>query len=318
MQARHEQALVGLFVLAVAAVLIFTVFTLSGAFRGGAVPYKTYVAFAGGLDPGATVRYAGGPKVGRVEQLRLDPKDPARIEITLTIQRGVPVKADSAVKIMSLSPLGENHVEITPGSAQASPAPAGATLRAEPYVDFNSLTRQLDALGPKAQELLVTLNARADELKETVARVNELLSPRNRENLSATLGATRGMLEENRPKIKSTLDRLDTAAAKLGPMMDDFKKTIAQAQQALEHMDAMLVENRPDVRKAVQDLRAALVSANDILSQLDRTLEVNSENIDELLENMRHAAENLKEFTDTIKSRPSSLIRSSAPRDPKP
>ena len=38
--------------------------------------------------------------------------------------------------------------------------------------------------------------------------------------------------------------------------------------------------------------------------RLDQTLEVNSENIDEMLENFRHVSQNLKEFTDIIKARP--------------
>ena len=84
------------------------------------------------------------------------------------------------------------------------------------------------------------------------------------------------------------------------------------------HADAMIGEDRPELRQALKELQRALVSAQSVTGQLDRTLDANSENLDELLENLRHTSENLKEFTDTIKSRPSSLLRSSAPKDPKP
>ena len=40
--------------------------------------------------------------------------------------------------------------------------------------------------------------------------------------------------------------------------------------------------------------------------------------IDELLDNMRHVTENLKEFTATIKARPYTLIRTSNPPDHNP
>lgn len=318
MEPKREQAFVGLFVLLVVAVLIFTVFTISGAFSGAGPSYLIYVPFAGGIEPGATVRYAGGPKVGRVEQMRLDPKEPGRIEIAFSVKEGTPVKIDSVVKIMSLNPLGDNHLELTPGSPQAAAAKPGATLQAEPYRDFNSITRQLDDLGPKVQELVVSLNARAGELKETVARVNDLLNARNRANLSASLGDVRGMLEENRPKIKSTMGHIDKATEKMGPLLDDFKKTVADTQKTLEHVDAMVTENRPDLHQALEQLREALVSANSVTSRLDRTLEVNSENIDEILDNMRRTTENLKQFTNTIKARPYTLIRSSAPKDRQP
>jgi hypothetical protein len=43
-------------------------------------------------------------------------------------------------------------------------------------------------------------------------------------------------------------------------------------------------------------------------------LDVNSENIDEILENLRHITENMREFSDIIKTQPSSLIHSGSPR----
>src|SRR5881296_4469449 len=140
MESKREQAMVGIFVLVAGAVLVFTVFAITGAFGGAAATYRAYFPFAGGLEPGASVRYAGGPKVGRVEKLQLDPKNPSRIEITFSVKSGLPVKTDSHVKIMSLSPLGDNHLEIVPGTEKAGLAPDGAQLTADNYVDFNAIT----------------------------------------------------------------------------------------------------------------------------------------------------------------------------------
>jgi phospholipid/cholesterol/gamma-HCH transport system substrate-binding protein len=318
MEAKREQALVGFFVLVVAAVLVATVFALTGAFARASTTYRAYFQFAGGLEPGAAVRYAGGPRVGRVEQLRIDPQDASRIEISFSVEPGVPVKADSKVKIMSLSPLGENHLEVSPGSASATQARPGQALPTEPYVDFNAVTAQLTTLGPEVQQLIQTFNQRATELKETLARVNDLLNDQNRSNVAASLDNVRGMLEENRAKLKSTMSHVEASSAKMGPLLDDFKKTVQQADQALAHIDGLVGENRADVRQAVAELRAALASTVSLTAQLDRTMNVNAENIDELLDNFRHAAENLKQFTETIKTRPYTLIRSSSPPDRKP
>src|SRR5258706_374093 len=193
MQPKREQALVGLFVLIAVAVLFATVFTMSGAFGRSTTKFHAYFPFAGGLESGATVRYAGGPKVGRVESVQLDPQNPERLDVVFSVQSDLPVKSDSSVRIMSMSPLGDNHLEILPGSPQAPRAVSGALLASQKYVDFNALT-----------------------------------------------------------------------------------------------------------------------------AQLNRTLDVNSENIDELLDNVRHVTENLKEFTATIKARPYTLIRASNPREHKP
>ena len=317
MGSKREQTMVGLFVLVAGVLLVVTVFVLSGAFGGSAKTYRSYFPFAGGLEPGATVRYAGGPKVGRVEKLQLDPKDPSRIEVTFSVKSDLPVKTDSRVKIMSMSPLGDNHLEILPGSEKAAVAATGTLLPSDPYIDFNALTQKINDIAPQAQQLLATLNSRAGELRETLARVNDLLNGSNRANLAATLAETRGMITENRPQVKSTVQNLNSASQKLQPLLEDLRKTSAQANEALNHIDSLIGENRQDIRQAILDLRRALVTVNDLTGRLDQTVDVNSENIDELLDNLRHVSENLKEFTDTIKTRPYTLIRSSNPREHK-
>ena len=317
MEARREQALVGLFVIVAAAVLILTVFGITGAFGRTAKSFHAYFPFAGGLEVGSTVRYAGGPKVGRIERLRIDPQNPANIELTLAVQSDLPVKTDSHVRIMSMSPLGDNHLEIVPGSPQAPLAKDGSTLPSDRYLDLNAITERINDLAPDAQQLLQTLNARAAELKVTIARVNDLLSDQNRSNLSGTLTQTHQMLAENRPAIKSTLGHLNASSEKLGPLLDDLRKTSAEANKTLDHVDSLIGENRADVRQAVLELRRSLTNVTDLTGRIDQTLDVNSENIDEMLENFRHVSENLKQFTETIKTKPYTLLRASSPREHK-
>ncbi|MGC2391165.1 MAG: hypothetical protein WA621_17360, partial [Candidatus Acidiferrum sp.] len=173
-------------------------------------------------------------------------------------------------------------------------------------------------LAPQAKQLLQSLDDRAADLRVTIARVNDLLNAQNRENLSATLADAHGMIAENRPEIKSTLQHLNTASQKIEPLIQDLHKTSEEANQALTHIDSLLGENRADVRQAVIDLRKSLTTLTDITGRLDQTLDVNSENIDELLDNFRRVSENLKEFTDTIKKRPYTLIRATNPHEHKP
>lgn len=318
MEPKREQAFVGLFVIVACAVLIGTVFALSGVFGRTTKTYHAHVPFAGGLEPGTTVRYAGGPKVGNVEALHIDPRNPSLFDVSFKVQSDLPIKTDSHIKIMSLSPLGDNHLEILPGTPQAAVAPDGSLLAADKYVDFNALTQEINDIAPHAQELLKNLNDRATELKVTVDRVNDLLSAKNRANLSATLANTRGILEENRPQIRSTLQHVNSMSEKLDPVLQDLQKTAEEANKTLDHIDSLIGENRADLRQAVIELRRSLAIVTDVTSRLDQTLDVNSENIDELLGNMRQVSENLREFTSTIKTRPYTLIRASNPRDHKP
>ena len=166
---KREQAFVGFFVLVAAALLIFTVFGVTGAFQGAAKTYHAKFPNAAGLEPGASVDYAGSQKVGRLEKMQIDPADPSLIDMTFSVKSDLPVKTDSRVAIMSYSPLGDNHMEILPGDPKSPAAPSGALLPSKPYLGFNDLAEQINKMTPQAQELLGNLNQRVKELSVTIA-----------------------------------------------------------------------------------------------------------------------------------------------------
>jgi phospholipid/cholesterol/gamma-HCH transport system substrate-binding protein len=318
MEAKREQALVGLFVLVAGGLLAITLILLSGAFTTGDTTFHAFFKNAGGLQPGSEVRYAGGPPIGRVRKVQVDPANSTRMQIDFAIHPNIPVKTDSTVIITSNSPLGENFLDILAGTIPAQRAPAGYTLQSKEPVSFSDIADKINALAPTAQELIVNLNDRVVELKVTLNRVNDLLNDRNRANVAESLANVRGMLQEDRPLVHSSLEHVNTASAKLGPLIDDFKKTSQQANVTLDHIDSMIKENRPDVRSAVKNLRASLVKANSILSQLDNTVANNSENLDEIIDNLRRITENMTAFTETIREKPYLLIRSSEPKNHEP
>lgn len=318
MEARREQVFVGLFVTVAAALLVATIFALTGVLASATRTYYAKFHDVAGLEPGATVHYAGGPKVGRVEKLRIDPSDPSWIDMEFSVKSDTPVKTDSHVAILSYSPLGDNHVELKAGSPAAPRAPDGAILPADPYVGFNDLTAEFNKMAPQAQELLANLNDRVTQLKITIDRVNDLLNDKNRENVSATLSDLHGMLAENRPQIQTALKNVSAASQKIGPLLDQIEKTINQANGTLTKVDGVVDENRQDIRASVEKLRESLDNVSSLTGQLQIMLSNNDYNIEQLLNNMRIVSENLKEFTDTIKRRPSMLINSRTARDRKP
>ena len=162
------------------------------------------------------------------------------------------------------------------------------------------------------------MDARAVALKDTLDRVNDLLSDQNRANISSSLGNLRGILDEDRPAIRTSLNNLSDSSKKIAPLMDDFHKTSAQANETLAHLDAAISEDRPDLHQSLANLRQVLTSANVLTDQLNQTLNTNAENLDEILDNLRHVTDNLNSFTETIKTRPYTLIRASGikPRQP--
>jgi phospholipid/cholesterol/gamma-HCH transport system substrate-binding protein len=234
MNSRSEQVWVGLFVLVATALLIGTVLAVTGTFSRGNVPHRAYFKFAGGLEQGGAVRF-GGMKAGSVQKVHVDPDDPTRIEVDFNVGQDIPLKTDSVAKISSLSPLGDNYVELTEGSRQAAAAAPGSEVRSAESMSFSDLGDMASELQPMVRQVLENLNHRLDQLQVTLNRTNDLLNDRNRANISASLGNVNAMLAEDRPKVSATLSNVQSASAQLNPLLDDLKKTMAQANDALGH-----------------------------------------------------------------------------------
>ena len=98
----------------------------------------------------------------------------------------------------------------------------------------------------------------------------------------------------------------------------DSNTTTARANETLVHVDSALMENRPDIRAVVTGLRDTLAKSTGLLTELNQTLDQNSGNVDDLLDNIRMTTENLRTLTETLMHSPASLIRGLRPPDRKP
>jgi phospholipid/cholesterol/gamma-HCH transport system substrate-binding protein len=113
------EAKVGAFVLGCFSVLAFTLIYLINAQLGvHTVPYRTYLRYAGGLEPGASVLF-GGINVGKVTTVRPAVSDPSRIEILLTVKENTPLNEKSVAKLGLLSVMSGAALSITTGSNDA-------------------------------------------------------------------------------------------------------------------------------------------------------------------------------------------------------
>src|SRR5439155_23101009 len=133
-----------------------------------------------------------------------------------------------------------NQLEIVTGTEKDAMEATGTIQPSDPYVDFNALTAKINDIAPQTQQLLKTLNDRAGDLQITLARVNDLLNDSNRANLAGTLAETRGMIAENRAPVKATVKNINSATKKLEPLLEDLRKTSAQANEALNHVDSLI------------------------------------------------------------------------------
>jgi phospholipid/cholesterol/gamma-HCH transport system substrate-binding protein len=335
MSVTGERTLVGIFVLVAAVLLFGTVIVVSGGIGNSGVPHPTYFKFAGGIQPGGAVRF-GGLTVGKVKSIHVDPKNTTRIEVQVVVDKDAPIKTDSVAKITTLGALGDNYIEVSTGTENSPLLPSGAVLKSVEAFGLGQLGELMDSLMPDVKAVLAKVSTDLDGLETTITRANDLLNDKNRANLGGTLETVNSMLAETRPRVAMTLDNLNgllnetrpqlsatlTDArglmAKLGPVLDDLKVTTTKANDLLTHVDAVMVENRADIRTSVTGLRDTLAKSQVLLDQLNTLLDTNSPNIDATLDNLRLATENIRGLTENLERNPSVIIRGVKVQDRRP
>ena len=308
-------------VVVVSAVLFLTALVFLGGvnlFRHKRVVYTTFFKFAGGLEPGAFVRFAG-MKVGTVQSAELDPGDSTRIRVRLLINEGTPIRTDSKARISSLGFLGDNYIEISPGTRDAAKLPPGGEIPAVEIVQLADVFGNVNSLTVSANKLVTDLDDNvlvvADNANKLISNLNAVVNEPNRKHLEAALANVDAMLAETRPELKSTLDNIDKASAKIGPTIDSTHATIQKADKSIETVNAMLTEDRPELHKVLVSLRESLLQMQHLMGDVQDTLDSDRPDLDEALQNIRAASQNLKQFTDEVKQHPFSLIRIKAEKD---
>src|SRR6202795_4940600 len=171
------EAKVGGFVLSCLAVLAFTViYLLNAQYSGGTVRYRTYLRYAGGLEPGASLLY-GGMNVGKVTAVRPWATDPTRIEILLEVKKDTPLNEKSVAKLGFVSVMNSAALSITTGTIDAKRLPPDSTVASQEAASLDEIAGKLATVADSANTLITQAQG---ELNDTRAKINLFFATVNR------------------------------------------------------------------------------------------------------------------------------------------
>jgi ABC-type transporter Mla subunit MlaD len=92
--------------------------------------------------------------------------------------------------------------------------------------------------------------------------------------------------------------------------------TLSQhADETIQNVNGTVTDVREPVRKDLAELQATLQEAKTLLVNMQVMVRANDYKIDDTVENMRVATDNLDQLTDSLKQRPWSLIRIRQPKE---
>ena len=299
------EAKVGAFVLSCVAVLAFTViYLLNAQYSGGTVQYRTYLRYAGGLEPGASVLY-GGMNVGRVTAVRPWAADPTRIEILLEIKKDTPLNEKSVAKLGFTSVMNSAALSITTGTIEAKRIPPNSTVASQEAASLDEIAGKLAGVADNANMLMTQAQG---ELNDISGNMNHLLA-----NLDAMTGP------RNQKKVQTILDNIDRVVADARPkierLTDQLTRVTDHADETIQNVNGTVTVLRDPMRKDLAELQRTLEEARGLLQSMQVVVRANDYKIDDTVENLREATDNLNQFTNSLKQRPWSLVRVKQPED---
>ena len=204
-----------------------------------------------GLERGADVMFAG-IRVGRVERIELVPDDLRRVKVTIDVERGLPVRADTEATLQFAGITGLNTIDLRGGSPGVARLPSGSTIRTgETLVD--KFTRTAEQLADRTQELMDGADRVMTNLEDTSEELH-------------------AMVAENRVALHGTITAVGQAARHATAMLDGidgkFPRLIDDAGSLIADLRGIVRANEAQVRTAMFDLRQASRNFKDLSRDL--------------------------------------------------
>jgi len=292
---------VGLLVLVALALLIATLFAITG--RGGSKdPYHTYYKNVAGLGFGTAVFYQGY-RIGQVEAVTPEQAGgKTRFRVDFSVNQGWQIPQASTASLMSSGLLSDVFLGLSEGpgpglfaTGSELPGREGADIFAAVSLlagEVTSLTQMqiaplLRKLGASVDAISERVTASAPtlvddsikllrQLNQGADSLNELLGPNNRGNVQRLLASG-----------AAAADNAKTLSASL-------HETRSTLDSALKQLEQTALNVGPDLQASMSDLRATLATL--------------AQRVDSITYNLESASRHFDEFGRELRKQPNRLL----------
>ena len=267
----------------------------------------------GGLEVGTQVKYHG-IKVGRVEDVYVDPEDITKVVVRVSLRKGTPVKTDTRAVVSGIGITGLKYIELSGGTQGAERVEPGGKILPGP--SFAEETEQmLDKLDRTLENLVaLTSEGTRTSLRHMLISMDSLMV-RVIDLIEANRDAVR-ITSENVARVSEDLVRI---SAKAEDSVDQVHRIVhsEEIEKGLEN----LYEITGTLKRELGDERLGntLAALNELISNadktfthLDLTLLKSRGDIIRSFEELRESLENLREATAAVREDPSVLLRRSS------
>ncbi len=215
---------------------------------------------AAGLVPRAAVSLSG-VQIGNVKSVELDPQSKSVI-VRITILKEFPLRNDAKFVIEQRGVLGDQFVDISPGSLDAPWLKDGDEVNGvEP---FNLL-----ATAESADKLLKRFDQLGLTVGEAITRVNsQVLDARTLSNLSMTIENFQAVPAHMVGLIDNASGVISNAGPALALALTNLLAFSSKLEKVAMEVDEAILTNRMELNESMKNLRDATASLKQMTSEL--------------------------------------------------
>lgn len=265
-------------------------------------PYKVVFSKVQGLKPGTPVTISG-MEVGNVKSLRLDPQSKVELMIEVLQRYQENIRQDSQAAI-AMALIGGKTIEITVGSPEKPPLPAGSTIPSLESKEITDLLKEIDVKGylKKIDEVLDNLKSVTHKLDDPKGSLFRTLG--NLEFVTSQLkrgqGSVGAILQD--PKMHGEINAAIVQVRRSLSNVEEITRNAAQVSQNLPPLMGEVDRSVKEVPKLIEELKKALAELPPILEDVKKTTAHTpaiAENVKEITGNVKKASPQIPELMTT-------------------
>jgi phospholipid/cholesterol/gamma-HCH transport system substrate-binding protein len=269
--------------------------------------YQRYeVYFEGsvsGLERGAPVRYLG-VDVGRVYNMRIDPRDSSRVQVLVDIDSSAPVSDKTVAELSLQGVTGLLYMDLTQDNGTRRLTRA---VPSEKYPVIRSARSSFDVLLASLPDLV----GLASDVADRAARV---------------------LSDKNIASVSNALANIDKASATLPQTLTDVKLLVAdlrdatsEVRQVAEQANQVVGTAGPEVVTAMNRVRTVTENLTNASANLNKLVDENRQDIrsftreglpelERFLREGRSAAREFRDLSRSLRENPSQIIYQPPPQ----
>ncbi|MFH0919802.1 MAG: MlaD family protein [Fibrobacterota bacterium] len=280
-----------------------------------------YTESISGLNIGNAVKMSG-VSIGQVDDLQFAKDDVGRILVTISVRKGIPIKADAEAVVEVFGITGMKFIDILKGSNNAPCLTPGSRIKAG-LSKFDMVTGRAEDIATKIEvalnniinftnaDNLQTLSRAINSTRELASNLNQLVNE-NRTNITVFTGglAQQGAgLGEISARINGILSRIDTSVNDLNRVVNNkpLQKSLKNLETITDNVRDGLDQGQ--LGKTMNALNQTLDASNRTINEFNRTITQSRDRLNSVLDKLDATTRNLADFTNKIKENPSLLIR---------